>query len=90
MIGKFLISSPTFPPLHTVRATFAAHRVPSFDKFFFLLIYLRELFDFVLAFSDYLISGNPAIILNAFIALISLAVRFKSLRYASIVSLWVA
>lgn len=28
-IGKTLILSPSFPPLHTVRATFTAHGVPS-------------------------------------------------------------
>ena len=29
MIGKFLKLSPTFPPLHTVRAAFTVHGVPS-------------------------------------------------------------
>ncbi len=28
-IGKNLMLSPTFPPIHTVRATFTAHGVPS-------------------------------------------------------------
>ena len=28
-IGKFLMQSPTFPPLHTERAIFTALRVPS-------------------------------------------------------------
>lgn len=29
VIGKRLILSPTFPPLHTVRATFTAYGVPT-------------------------------------------------------------
>jgi hypothetical protein len=28
-IGKYLMLSPTFPPLHTVHANFSAHGVPS-------------------------------------------------------------
>lgn len=33
VIGKPLISSQAFPPLHTVHATFTAHGVPSVSRF---------------------------------------------------------
>ena len=33
VIGKNLMLSPTFPPLHTVHATFTAHGVPSVSRF---------------------------------------------------------
>lgn len=40
VIGKFLISSPTFPPPHTVRDTFASYGVPSYSSDFYKLIYI--------------------------------------------------
>lgn len=38
MIGKTLRSSPSFPPSHTVHATFIAHGVPSINYYWLVTI----------------------------------------------------
>ena len=54
LIGKTLILSPSFPPTHTVRATFTAHGVPSklilFNQIFILLVLNHIIFYIYLTY----------------------------------------